>query len=177
MASVFDEKSIKNQNKIYDVPEGTLILKEGEINLDMYKIVSGHVEMYTGYGTDNEVLIGMVGPGACFGEFGILTGQPAIYTIIAYSDVRIIRVTEGLMGQFIEENRDDILKIMKNMAANMMRMQHQINQLSQELEECKEGVDFSMVESDNLRNYVLVDNSDLLPTKTAAMHFLNRGKF
>jgi hypothetical protein len=56
-------------------------------------------------------------------------------------------------------------------------MQHQINQLSQELEEYKEGVDFSMVESDNLRNYVLVDNSDLLPTKTAAMHFLNRGKF
>lgn len=133
MANIFDGKSILNRNKIYEIPEGTMILKEGEINLDMYKILSGHVEMYTGYGTDNEILIGIIGEGTCFGEFGILTGKPAIYTIIAYSKVKLLRVTEGLMGQFIQENRDDILKIMKNMATNMMRMQHQINQLSEEL--------------------------------------------
>lgn len=133
MANIFDGKSIVNRNKIYEIPEGTMILKEGEINLDMYKILSGHVEMYTGYGTDNEILIGIIGAGTCFGEFGILTGKPAIYTIIAYSKVKLLRVTEGLMGQFIQENRDDILKIMKNMATNMMRMQHQINQLSEEL--------------------------------------------
>lgn len=133
MANIFDGNSVLNRNKIYEVPEGTVILKEGEINLDMYKILAGHAEMYTGYGTDGEVLIGMIGPGTCFGEFGILTGKPAIYTIITYSTVKLLRVTEGLMGQFIQENRDDILKIMKNMATNMMRMQHQINQLSEEL--------------------------------------------
>ena len=133
MANIFDGNSITKRNKIYEVPEGTMILKEGEINLDMYKILSGHAEMYTGYGTENEILIGMIGPGTCFGEFGILTGKPAIYTIITYSSVKLLRVTEGLMGQFIQENRDDILKIMKNMATNMMRMQHQINQLSEEL--------------------------------------------
>lgn len=177
MANIFDEKTILNRNKIYEIPEGITVLKEGELNLDMYKIVSGHVEMYTGYGTDKEILIGIIGPGACFGEFGILTGRPAIYTIITYSKTKLLRITGDFMDKFMEENKDDILQIMKNMASNMMRMQHQINQLSQELEECKEGVDFSMVESDNLRNYVLVDNSDLLPTKTAAMHFLNRGKF
>lgn len=133
MANIFDGNSILNRNKIYEVPEGTMILKEGEINLDMYKILSGHAEMYTGYGTENEILIGMIGEGTCFGEFGILTGKPAIYTIITYSKCKLLRVTEGLMGQFIQENRDDILKIMKNMATNMMRMQHQINQLSEEL--------------------------------------------
>ena len=53
-----------------------MILKEGEINLDIYKILLGHAEMYTGYGTDNEILIGMIGLGTCFGEFGILTGKP-----------------------------------------------------------------------------------------------------
>ncbi len=66
----------------------------------MYKLVTGHVEMYTGYGTDNEVLIGMLGPGACFGEFGLLTGKPAIYTIVTYSKCEILRVTEGMMGDF-----------------------------------------------------------------------------
>ncbi len=156
MARVFDEKSILNWNKIYEVPEGTLILKEGETNLDMYKILSGHVEMYTGYGTDKEVLIGVLGPGTCFGEFGILTGKPAIYTIIAYSKLRIYRITQELMQDFMRDNQDSILQIMKNMAGNMMRMQHQINQLCEELAEVSEPENVPQdLAKENMKEYVL----------------------
>ena len=156
MAKVFNEKSVLNWNKIYEIPEGTMILKEGETNLDMYKILSGHVEMYTGYGTDKEVLIGVLGPGACFGEFGILTGKPAIYTIIAYSKLRIYRITEELMKDFMKDNPDSILQIMKNMAGNMMRMQRQINQLSDELTEVSE-IDGELLNlaKENMKEYVL----------------------
>ena len=191
MSNIFDDKSIYNRNKIYEIPPDTMILREGEINLDMYKIVSGHVEMYTGYGTPNEVLIGLLGPGTCFGEFGILTGQPAIYTIITYSKTKILRVTEGLMGDFIQENKDDILQIMRNMATNMTRMQHQINQLSRELEEITENrtkrdtadnKDDSVIEilrsdnlqKDNLRNYAL--NTPEKQMREKGMHFIGKRK-
>ncbi|SFI22649.1 Cyclic nucleotide-binding domain-containing protein [Pseudobutyrivibrio sp. OR37] len=201
MENIFDDKSIYNRNKIYEIPADTMILKEGEINLDMYKIVSGHVEMYTGYGTPNEVLIGVLGPGTCFGEFGILTGQPAIYTIIAFSKTRILRITEGLMGDFIQENKEDILHIMRNMATNMTRMQHQINQLSKELKDLSDNPssntsntsavnghekndDFESyiaeilrsdnLQKDNLRNYAL--NSPEKQMKNKGMHFLGRDK-
>lgn len=191
MSNIFDDKSIYNRNKIYEIPPDTMILREGEINLDMYKIVSGHVEMYTGYGTPNEVLIGLLGPGTCFGEFGILTGQPAIYTIITYSNTKILRVTEGLMGDFIQENKDDILQIMRNMATNMTRMQHQINQLSRELEEVTENrtetdtadnKDDSVIEilrsdnlqKDNLRNYAL--NTPEKQMREKGMHFIGKRK-
>ncbi|WP_458457846.1 Crp/Fnr family transcriptional regulator [Pseudobutyrivibrio sp.] len=191
MSNIFDDKSIYNRNKIYEIPPDTMILREGEINLDMYKIVSGHVEMYTGYGTPNEVLIGLLGPGTCFGEFGILTGQPAIYTIITYSKTKILRVTEGLMGDFIQENKDDILQIMRNMATNMTRMQHQINQLSRELEEVTENrtetdtsdnKDNSVIEilrsdnlqKDNLRNYAL--NTPEKQMREKGMHFIGKRK-
>ena len=191
MSNIFDDKSIYNRNKIYEIPPDTMILREGEINLDMYKIVSGHVEMYTGNGTPNEVLIGLLGPGTCFGEFGILTGQPAIYTIITYSKTKILRVTEGLMGDFIQENKDDILQIMRNMATNMTRMQHQINQLSRELEEVTENrtetdtsdnKDDSVIEilrsdnlqKDNLRNYAL--NTPEKQMREKGMHFIGKRK-
>lgn len=191
MNNIFDDKSIYNRNKIYEIPPDTMILREGEINLDMYKIVSGHVEMYTGYGTPNEVLIGLLGPGTCFGEFGILTGQPAIYTIITYSKTKILRVTEGLMDDFIQENKDDILQIMRNMATNMTRMQHQINQLSRELEEVTENrtkrdtannKDDSVIEilrsdnlqKDNLRNYAL--NTPEKQMREKGMHFIGKRK-
>ena len=191
MSNIFDDKSIYNRNKIYEIPPDTMILREGEINLDMYKIVSGHVEMYTGYGTPNEVLIGLLGPGTCFGEFGILTGQPAIYTIITYSKTQILRVTEGLMGDFIQENKDDILQIMRNMATNMTRMQHQINQLSHELEEINENrtetatsntnnsnvieiLRSDNLQKDNLRNYAL--NTPEKQMREKGMHFIGKRK-
>ena len=178
MADIFDEKSVLNRNKIYDVPEGTIILNEGEVNRDMYKVVSGHVEMYTGYGTDNEILIGMLGPGSCFGEFGLLTGRPAIYTIITYSDTKILRVTEALMSDFMVKNPDSILQIMRNMANNMMKLQHQVNQFSRELAEQRgENIEAiaELLAKENLKNYVLTSEEDAGKKEGmhGKLHFLN----
>ncbi len=158
MGNISANKNVVKQERIYVVPEESIILSEGEQNLDMYKLVSGHVEMYTGYGTDNEVLIGILGPGACFGEFGLLTGLPAIYTVITYSQVEILRVTEKDIDKFMEENRDDALQIMRNMAKNMMRMQHQINQIGGELAlELGENSEEIRAELNkvNIKNYTL----------------------
>ncbi len=111
------------------------ILSEGEVNLDIYKIISGNVEMYTGYGTKNEVLIGILDPGACFGEFGILLHKPAIYTIVTFSEVRLLRVTEGALGNFVQENQDSVIQIMRNMANMMITMMHNVDQMSLEFDE------------------------------------------
>ena len=178
MKREFDEKSVTIRNMIYEIPAGTTILNEGEINLDMYKIMSGHVEMYTGYGTDNEVLIGMLGPGACFGEFGLLTGKPAIYTIITYDKTRILRITEELMSEFMLSNQDSVLQIMRNMANNMLRMQHQIGQLCEELSAKCEDVQDKDVVKDNVRNYAIYQQNEAakgqMPDASGGMRFLKR---
>lgn len=172
MKREFDEKSVTFRNMIYEVPQGTTILSEGETNLDMYKIMSGHVEMYTGYGTENEVLIGMLGQGACFGEFGLLTGKPAIYTIITYDKTRILRITEEIMSDFMQHNPDSILQIMRNMANNMLRMQHQITQLGEELAESggEVQVNVNNIVKENVRNYAVYNSKG----KSGTMHFRNR---
>lgn len=118
---------------IVSFPAESLIIKEGEIYTEMYKIISGRAEMYVGYGTDYEVLVSIIGPGACFGEFGLLMNSPSIYTVIAYSDVYALRVTEERLGSFIQDNHASVLQIMKNMAHTMDLMQHQITALSIEL--------------------------------------------
>ena len=139
---------------IVSFPAETLILKEGEVNLDMYKIIQGRAEMYVGYGTDQEVLLGIIGPGAVFGELGMLMQSPAIYTVIAYSDVYAIRVTEDRMGSFIQENHSTAIQIMKNMAKTMAIMQNQIMLLSEELSSyTKNDADsFEQVKKELLRN-------------------------
>lgn len=176
--NVYDAYSIKNQAKIITVPAGITILSEGEVNLDMYKLITGHVEMYRNYGTENEVLIGLLGPGACFGEFGLLLGKPAIYTIISYSEIKLLRVTQESLDDFVKENQQCIVHIMKNMASMMMAMTQNLTQLSNELEEMHkkyEGVDLDekgdhIVVTDEkfkelLRKYAL---------KGSGFHYINK---
>ncbi|MBO4902400.1 MAG: cyclic nucleotide-binding domain-containing protein [Lachnospiraceae bacterium] len=115
--------------KFFEIPEGTKILLEGEVNLDMYKIVKGHAELYIRYGTEHETLIGILGPQACFGEFGLLLSKPAIYTVIAYSDMLLLRITKDEIGDFVRQNHKIILEIMQNMAMTMQTMHKQIDLL------------------------------------------------
>ncbi len=118
-----------DEGKLFKVPEGMTILSEGELNLDMYKIIQGHAEVYMGYGTERETLIGIIGPQACFGEFGLLLEKPAIYTVVAYSDVLLMRITRNEMGDFVQQNHKNIIEIMQNMAQTMMTMRTQIDLL------------------------------------------------
>lgn len=58
----------------------------------MYKIVSGRAALYLQYGTENEYLIGVLSDGKCFGEVSVLTGKPSPYSVVAISDIMVMRI-------------------------------------------------------------------------------------
>ena len=160
-----------NTGKIISFPQESVILKEGEVNLDMYKILQGNVELYTGYGTDQEVLLGIIGPQSCFGEFGLLLHQPAIYTAIAYTDVYAMRVSEGEMGDFVEQNHKNIIDIMRNMARMMMLMQRQIDLLSDDVKTSEKDIqDIVKRTQRNIRNYAVYNPKDPWYDNRGKMH-------
>ncbi|MBP3203860.1 MAG: cyclic nucleotide-binding domain-containing protein [Lachnospiraceae bacterium] len=130
-----------SEPKLLRFPPETLILREGEMNTNMYKILKGHVEMYSGYGTEYEGVIGIIGEQACFGELGLLLGKPSIYTCISYSEVLLMRITESDINTFVKENPQNIVNIMRHMANGMVTMRLQIDLLTQELEHMKKDTD------------------------------------
>ncbi|WP_026651610.1 cyclic nucleotide-binding domain-containing protein [Butyrivibrio proteoclasticus] len=109
------------------VPEGTIILRENEVNMDMYKIVDGHVEVYSGYGTDSEAILSVLGKGSYFGEIGLLAQKPAIYTVIAYDDVLLMRITMDDIDEYIKANYHDIFHIMQHMAETMYNLKYSMD--------------------------------------------------
>ena len=129
-----NDKDSSNK-KIATFHEDDIVLREGERNEAMFKILSGHVEVYLAYGTKSETLLGILGKGECFGEFGLLLQEKSPYTIKAYSELILYRVTEDKIDEFISENHVNILQMMKSMAGTMILMQSHINQLTQELNE------------------------------------------
>ncbi len=121
------------RKRILSFEAGAIVLLEGTRNREMYKILRGNVEIYVGYGTDKETLVGILGVQDCFGEFGVLLHEPSIYTVVAFSDLDILRINEGDMGDFIKENHHTIMDIMRNMAKTLNIMKTQIELLVDEM--------------------------------------------
>ena len=115
------------------VKEGDMIVQEGEMSLDMYKIVSGKAEMYVGYGTEKETFIGILNEGDYFGEMGMLARRPAIYTIVMYSDGLLLRITPQDIVDYIKNNEHDILSIMVHMANSMYNLKTNIELLTEDI--------------------------------------------
>ena len=160
--------------KMIKLPEGTVILKEGELNLDMYKIINGHAEVYMGYGTDRETLIGIIGPQACFGEFGMLLEKPAIYTVIAYSEILLLRITKGEMGDFVQQNHKSIVDIMENMARTMMTMRTQIDLLINDLNEGKKPGERDMHDIEKVIRSVMMPRQTGMSGKFHTLDMIKR---
>ncbi|MCR5774549.1 MAG: cyclic nucleotide-binding domain-containing protein [Lachnospiraceae bacterium] len=118
---------------------GEVIIREGDNDTDLYRIISGKAELYIDHGTEKEILLGIIKENACFGEFGLLLKAPAIYTVVAYSDILAMKITEGAMGDFIRENHQYVMSIMQNMARFMVNMKYHIDMLVDDLEHCGEG--------------------------------------
>lgn len=120
--------------KMVKFPEETIVVREGEYNPDMYKIISGHAEVYVGFGTKQETLIKIIGPQCCFGELGLLLDEPAVYTVRAYSDILALKISREDLLDFVSENQKNVVDMMRNMASTMMTMRYHIDLLIKEIE-------------------------------------------
>ena len=123
---------------IMTIPEGTIILKEGEVNMDMYKIITGSVEAYSGYGTEKESILGIMSKGQYFGEIGLFSQKPSIYTIVAFSDVAVMRITMNELDDYIRNNHHDIYEIMHRMAETMYNMKYSMDMVMDDMQKVRE---------------------------------------
>ena len=119
--------------KFVKIPADTIILREGEKNDDMYKIISGRAICNINNGMDDEYMIGSLSEGKTFGEYSILTDNPGIYTVTSYSDMLLLRISRSDFEDFIQMNAANSVNIMRNMAAMLNTMRVNINMLNDEL--------------------------------------------
>ncbi len=117
---------------VFRCSEDDVVLREGEVNTEMYKILAGKAVMYFGYGTDNEYVVGTLKDGQCFGEYSLLTEKPGIYTVAAFTDMLLMRVKQDEFSNFVEMNANNSVEIMKNMANMINVLKTNIDMLREE---------------------------------------------
>lgn len=115
--------------------EDSVIIKEGEINNELYKNVSGKAALYMHYGKPNEFLVGILPEQRYFGEIGFLTQTPSPFSIVAVTDVMIMRVKREEFEDFIVRNPKNTIDIMTHMAQNTVTLNKHVDLILEELEQ------------------------------------------
>lgn len=121
--------------KMQVIPDNTVIVKEGEENTVLYKIVSGKAAVYLNYGTDEEYLIGILSDGRYFGEVEFLMEQKSMYSIVALSEMVVMKITKEEFENFVRNNAANAIDIMKAMAREIVMLQKHMDMVIKEVTE------------------------------------------
>ncbi|MBQ7219918.1 MAG: cyclic nucleotide-binding domain-containing protein [Synergistaceae bacterium] len=126
-------KGISNARmKIHKITADEVILREGETNSSIYRIITGSAVCWFKYGTDDEYVLASMADGDCFGEYSALTDNPNIYTVVAFSDMLIMEITKDDLITFVEMNAKNAIDIMSNTARMLNVMAVNIEMLRSE---------------------------------------------
>ena len=91
---------VVNASEWTDFKKGEVIVTEGEQETAFFIIAKGGVEV-----VKNDKVVGLMKQGDCFGEIAFLTRQPRNATIVARTDVSLMRVSASLMEQASTETQ------------------------------------------------------------------------
>jgi CRP/FNR family transcriptional regulator, cyclic AMP receptor protein len=95
--------------------EGDVIFREGEVSDAAYLVISGTVEIVTGFGSPHAKTIAVLGKGEYFGEMGAIDNSPRSATAVAKGNVDCVSVgPEEFMETLVNEPTAaiDLLKIL-----------------------------------------------------------------
>ena len=95
--------------------DGDVIFREGEASDAAYLVVSGVVQIVTGFGTPQQKAINVLGKGQYFGEMGAIDNCPRSATAVAKGNVDCVSVgPEEFMETLVKEPKEaiDLLKVL-----------------------------------------------------------------
>ncbi|HET6337421.1 MAG TPA: mechanosensitive ion channel family protein [Polyangiales bacterium] len=85
--------------------KGEVLTREGADAHHLYLITKGRVSVRTKHGTQDKE-VAQLGPGECFGEMSLLTGEPRSATIVALTEVECYRLHADAFRRLLERRGD-----------------------------------------------------------------------
>lgn len=107
---------------------GDIIIKEGDSGNTFFQLLEGKAAVYKNYGKPDEVQIAVLEQGQYFGEMAVIEGYARSTTIVAEGDVRVDEIAAEELNEYISQNPDKILTIMKLLGDRMKAMTDEYNE-------------------------------------------------
>ena len=85
--------------QIQSYNSGQVIDREGDLGTTLHIIRTGAVDVYQGYGSDDQTLLASFGEGDFFGEMALLLGRPRSATIVATEDTECLSILRNTFAE------------------------------------------------------------------------------
>src|SRR5207253_1640117 len=83
---------------------GDVLFGEGDRSCDFFIVVRGKVAIVEGYGTPDEQILSVHGPGRFLGELNTLTGQAVFVTAVVLEDGELVVVPVERLRQLVAQD-------------------------------------------------------------------------
>lgn len=135
--------------------KGEVIFKEGEQGEAFYRIKSGIVGIYAGYGEQEETKIRELTDGEYFGEMAVMEVYPRSATAVVLSDSLVTdEIPADSAMDYFKDHPDQLLDVMKLLSGRLREITKDYIQAGQAIEEISSGKsDQSEGFSDKLKKF------------------------
>ena len=99
-----DRDLLSSYGEFFPGHPGNVIIQEGDIQTDVFVVVSGKLEVRAKQADGGEILLAHVVPGETLGEISLFNPGPATATVTALEFSQLWRITDTDLITFMEEN-------------------------------------------------------------------------
>ena len=97
-----------------EIPDGRVLITEGERGREFFAIVTGEVEVRR-----NGKKLATLGPGNFFGEIALLSNKPRTATVTALTPLRVLVIADRAFVELLDAMPDLWLKVARSLAERL----------------------------------------------------------
>lgn len=116
---------------------GEVIIKQGDTGNTFFQLLEGKVGVYKNYEQADQVQVAILEHGQYFGEMAVIENYPRSTTVVAEGDVKVIEIAAEELNEYISQNPDKILEIMKLLGKRIDAMTNDYNEAKKVLDEIR----------------------------------------
>ena len=103
--------------KVNEYKNGEVVCRQGEFATTFYKVLSGSVGVYVGYGSEKEKQLSTLHAGDYLGEMGVIDAYPRSATAVVLEDgTKMEEIPEKELDSYFKNRSDDLFQIMRGLA-------------------------------------------------------------
>lgn len=125
-------------SKVMELQKDQLLFAEGDTGQEMYIIMEGKVQVFL-LREEFQVILATLEKGHFFGEMSLLEGESRSAGVMAVEPTKLIIIDQSNFQNFIKQNPNMTIKIMKGLSQRLRQSNEQIFKLKQELA-CKNSI-------------------------------------
>jgi len=101
---------------------GEIIVSQGSKGESLYVVVSGQIRVYLSDETGKEIILGLEGPGAIFGEISVLDGQLRSASVAAMKRTELLKIEGQAFRQLLQTNARLALAVIAALAGMIRKL-------------------------------------------------------